>query len=141
MNELTAFLKKNAAPVETVKVAISDRFKDKDGKPIEWELRALTASEDAEIRKENTKTVSQGKRKPMVEKTDREMYLATMVARSVVYPDLKNIELQQSYGVMGDGALVKEMLTSGEYTELLSIVTEISGFDRDINEEVEEAKN
>lgn len=141
MSDLSIFLKKNAMPVETIKQVISNRFKDKDGKPAEWELRALTAAEDSEIRKRHTKMVSTGKRKPMVEKIDREAYLASMVAACVVNPDLTSVELQQSYGVIGEGPLVKQMLTNGEYTELLEIVTDISGFDRDINDEVEEAKN
>lgn len=141
MSDLSRFLKKNAAPIESVKVVISDRFTNEKGEPIEWEIRALTATEDAEIRKRHTKMVSQGKRKPMVEKTDREAYLSGMVAAAVVYPDLRSEELQKSYEVMGEGALVKAMLTSGEYTELMRTVTELSGFDRDLDEEVEEAKN
>ena len=54
---------------------------------------------------------------------------------------MKNAQLQDAYGVMGEAELLKEMLLSGEYTRLVLEVTKINGFDADLGKMVEEAKN
>ena len=46
---LSAFLAENALPVEHIKFAVSPRFVDKDKKPVEWEIKTITGTEDAEI--------------------------------------------------------------------------------------------
>src|SRR5690606_13346072 len=72
---------------------------------------------------------------------DRTAYSHALVAAAVVYPDLKNAELQKAYGVLGEAELLSAMLTIGEYATLSQAVTELSGLDEDINDLVEEAKN
>ena len=42
---------------------------------------------------------------------------------------------------MGSDALLKRMLTSGEYAEFLTKVQEVNGFDVAFDEKVDEAKN
>ncbi len=64
-----------------------------------------------------------------------------MTASAVVFPDLKNTELQSAYGVLGESALLQKMLYVGEYAELAQKVRELSSLDEDINEDIEEAKN
>ena len=64
-----------------------------------------------------------------------------MAAASTVYPDLYNEELQNSYGVMGEDALLKEMLTAGEYIAYIKKVKEVNGFNISEREIVDEAKN
>ena len=58
-----------------------------------------------------------------------------------MFPNLKDKELQDSYGVMGDDKLLKTMLTAGEYANYLEKVQEVNGFDVPMDELVEEAKN
>ena len=41
MDSLKGFFKGNAKQVENEKVVISDRFVGEDGKPLEWEIRAI----------------------------------------------------------------------------------------------------
>ncbi|EQG32401.1 phage XkdN-like family protein [Clostridioides difficile DA00129] len=60
---------------------------------------------------------------------------------TIVFPDLHDAELQNSYGVMGAEELLTTMLTPGEYTDLSSEVGEVNGFDRTFEDKVEEAKN
>ena len=50
-------------------------------------------------------------------------------------------ELQDSYKVMGADALLKTMLTPGEYAEYLTKIQEVCGFDTTMQDEVDEAKN
>ena len=64
-----------------------------------------------------------------------------LTASAVVFPDLKNAELQKTYGVLGEAELLKAMLYVGEFAELAQAVQELRGLDIDINEEIEEVKN
>ena len=142
MSDFSAFFAQNKIKTENVKFAVSKNFVGKDGKPIEWELRALTADEDEEIRRASTRKVkTPGRSNTYTSELDSNTYLAKMTAMAVVYPDLKNAELQKSYGVMGEEKLLKAMLSAGEYVQLSGKIAEINGFDTDVNELVEEAKN
>ena len=69
------------------------------------------------------------------------MYGAKLAAATVVFPDLNDARLQDSYGVMGSDRLLREMLRAGEYQRLLKIVKEINGFGEVTDELVDEAKN
>ena len=67
--------------------------------------------------------------------------MGLLAATCTVYPDLNNLDLQDSYGVMGAEELLKVMLLPGEYANYLGKVQEICGFDKNMNDLVEEAKN
>ncbi len=139
MSGLSAFLMQNAKQIENIKVAVSDRFKGEDGSPVLWELRALSETENEALRKSCTKIV---KNKRMeTEKTDFNLYTGRLVVACVVYPDLNDAALQDSYGVMGADLLVKKMLTAGEYAALMEKVQEVNGFDKDMAELIDDAKN
>jgi len=73
--------------------------------------------------------------------TDYDQYVGRLAVACTVFPDLNNKELQDSYQVMGAEALLKKMLTPGEYREYLSKVQEVNGFDIALEDLVEEAKN
>lgn len=142
MSDFSAFLAQNKVKQENVKFAVSKNFIGADGKPIEWELRPITADEDDAIRRAATRKVKvAGRSNAYTQEMDANSYLSKLTATSVVFPDLKNAELQNSYGVMGEEALLKAMLTGGEFINLSSKVSEINGFDTDVNDLVEEAKN
>ena len=140
MSDFKAFLQQNALETENIKFPVSNRFLDENKKPIDWEIKAVTSDEDARIRKAYTKKVT-GKGGVVTQNFDAEEYLAALAARCVVYPNLNNAELQNSYGVMSAEQLVKKMLKPGEYQTLMQKVQEVNGYDVGINELVEEAKN
>lgn len=140
MGGLSAFLAQNAIQQENLRVAVSPRFLE-DGKPAEWEARALTAEEDETLRKKFTRTVQvPGKPNQFRESFDVNGYMTAMAAACTVYPDLNDAELQDSYGVMGAEQLLKKMLLSGEITVYISRLQELNGFDS-FEEQVDEAKN
>ncbi len=139
---LSAFLAENAEKVENVKFVVSKRFKDENGVPVPWEIRPITGNEDEVIRKSCVKRVQvPGKRNQFTQETDYNMYLGKLAVACVVFPNLNDQELQDSYKVMGAEALLKTMLTPGEYADLLTKIQEVCGFDTTIQDEVEEAKN
>lgn len=141
MSEFSAFFAQAAAIETTEDCVVSKRFKDKDGKPIPWKLRSITEEENQELRKAATKKVKgrNGMYNPEFDSND---YLAKMVGASVVYPNLKDSELQKSYGVRGAEALLRKMLLPGEFTALMERVQALNGYDQeDLNELVDEVKN
>lgn len=142
MSNLNFFLKQNVEQEENVKYIASNRFKDEKGNSIEWELKSVTPEEDDAIRKSCTKRIPVvgGRKGEYTKDVDSSKYLATLVTRCVVYPNLNDAELQNSYGVMGAEQLVRTMLKPGEYLDLVTKVQEVNGY---ITQEelVEEAKN
>ena len=141
MSNLSYFLAPNAKKRSNKKVVVSDRFCDEMGKPIEWEIRSISSAEDEAIRKSCTKNVPVvGKRNQFRMDFDANGYITKLVTASVIYPDLNDAELQNSYGVMGAEALVKTMLYSDEFERLSDAVVSSADIE-DINDLVEEAKN
>ena len=126
---------------ETVKYVASKRFV-KDGKPVEWELKAIDSDLDEAIRKECTKRVPiVGKRGQYNMETDTDKYAGKMCVACTVYPNLNDAELQDFYKVKTPDALLKKMLKPGEYTEFKAKVMEVNGYDLSMEELVDEAKN
>jgi hypothetical protein len=137
---LQAFFAQNVQSEMTEEVTVSQRFKDKGGSPIKWKLKTLTEEENEAIRKTATRQ-SKGKNGARITETNQEEYVGKLAVASVVFPDLQNAELQKSYGVLGADNLLKKMLLTGEYANLLLKVQELNGFDRDIDAMADEVKN
>lgn len=139
---LSAFLSQNAVKVDNIKYAVSDRFKDENGNPELWEIQCITSTEDESLRKSCTKRVSiPGKRNQYQRETDYDQYLGKLAVACTVYPNLNDQELQDSYRVMGADVLLKTMLTPGEYGDYMLKIQEFNGFEKTLQDEVDEAKN
>ena len=135
MNDFSMFLKENVKPVETVEYVASTRMLDADGKPAKWILKPVSSRDDNDIKNECLKI--NGKTRGL----DLAKYQVKLCAASVVFPPLRNTELQNSYGVVGAEDLLLELLsTSGEFNGLLTKVTEITSPET-MDELVDEAKN
>ena len=65
----------------------------------------------------------------------------TLQIRAVVYPDLNDKELQDSWGVMDAKELINAMLLPGEYNVLLQAIQQLNGWDLSLDDIKEEAKN
>lgn len=140
MSNLSCFLAGNVEKRENKKVVVSERFKN-NGKPVEWEIRSISAEEDEALRKACTRKVPiVGKKNQFTQEFDGNAYLSKLAAKAVVYPDLNNAELQNSYGVMGAEQLIKVMLYKDEFDKLTECLVESTDTE-DINELIEEAKN
>ena len=138
---LKGFLKENVkeSSKKTYQVEISDRFLDEEGNPIKWEIEALSPKNYMKIvngtgAKVNAKTGE-------IALDDSSAAWYDLIGKCVKYPDLRDMELQDSYGVVGVPDLLDEMLNSKEFTYLNSVLTEIHSSKKDINDLVEEVKN
>lgn len=142
MSSFSAFMRENKIKRENVKFVASKDFVDENGKPIEWEIKQISNKEDESLKRMCTKNIKvQGRGNATRPELDTTLYMGKLAAACTVYPDLKNTELLNSYGVLGDDDLLKEMLSTGEYAEYCVKVTEVNGFDVDINDKIDEAKN
>lgn len=138
---LSAFLSENAIPAESIKHVVSKRFVA-DGKPVEWTLQPISGAHDEELRRSCTKRVqTPGKKNLYQNEVDYNLYLAKLAVACIVYPNLSDAELQNSYHVKCAEDLLKTMLTPGEYVDCIAKVQEICGFDTLLDDEVEAAKN
>ena len=132
MSNLSLFLKKNKKVKENVKFPATKSLCDEKGNPLEWEIKPLTTRE-SDVK---------GKPNMFRQKVNSSKFGAKMLASSIVFPDLYNAELQDSYGVSTPEDLVREMIDDpGEYNKFLAYVQEFNGFDSNMEDKVEEAKN
>ena len=141
MSDFSVFMAGNAIKNESIKYVASKRFVN-NGKPVEWELKAIDSDVDDALRKECTKKIPvTGKRGQYTQEVDTDKYIARVCVTCIVYPNLNDAELQDSYGVKSGEALIRKMLLPGEYTDLKTKIMEINGYDMSMEELVDEAKN
>ena len=139
--DITAFLAGNAIKTKEQEYVASKRFVDKDGNPIPWKLRVITNDELDAMTKRCRKREYNPKTREYSITTDSTQLELDMICAAVVYPNLNDAKLQDSYGTVGAENTVKAMLTPGEYTDLARAVTEVAGFQMGMEEQVKTAKN
>lgn len=139
MSGFEAFMREKKVKRENFKVVASRSFLDEDGKPIEFEFKPLTTRDNDAIRDDCFKTQTiKGKSKSVF---DRSKYQALVLARTCVFPNLNNAELQDSYGVKTPEDLIVEMIDDpAEYAALFAEVAEKNGFGL-TNNDVDTVKN
>lgn len=142
MSGLSLFLKENQKVKENIKIPATKSLLDNEGNPLLWEIRALSTKEETAIRSDCTYEVQvTGKPNVFREKVDAHKLMDRICTASIIYPDLHNAQLQDSYGVMTPEDLLKEMICDpGEYLEFQQKIQEYAGYSS-INDKVEEAKN
>lgn len=135
MSKFQAFLKGNNKRIQTKNVIVSDAFVDEEGKLVPFTIRTLPAGKVSQWQNEYSKIDKDGE-----VKFDTTGYNKRIMVEAVVFPDLKNKELQDSYGVVGEEALLDEMLLYGEQAKLTKAINELNGF-KSIDERIDEVKN
>jgi len=139
---IRTFLMPSAATMPTEDYVPSERYLDDNGQPLVWKLKAITGGEDTRIRQSATKRVPVfGKKGEYTKEVDPELYVTMLVLACVVEPNLKDIELQQAWGVNNDLELLDSLLIPGELMRLKGKVQQINGYDGRADEEIEEVKN
>lgn len=129
MSELEDFL--NLPDVDTIEeeVFVSQRL----GK---FKVRAMTAEEHGEYtRRSRTKLDKKGM------DFDTAKFNLLVAAGQTVYPNFANADLLKKAGCSTAMEFMKRKLKAGEIAELSQQICRISGFDSDINDDIEEAKN
>lgn len=142
MSNFSKFMKANKIQKSNVMHPVTKSLLDDNGEPLLWEIKPLTTKENEHIRDLCTIEVPvKGKPNMYRPKVDMNAYQTKLICAAVVFPDLNNKDLQDSYGVMSPEDLIKEMVNDpAEYTDLMMFVQKLSGF-KTLQEEVNEAKN
>jgi hypothetical protein len=128
MSGLSAFLNPTYTE-KTVKVYVSDRFLDDEGKPVAFELRALRQEVLEAIAKSSQKEETIDGRKVKV--LDKSLHLNKCLVESCIFPDMKNKELCNRYGTELPADLPKKMLFVEEYEKLARAFLELNGLSDD----------
>lgn len=136
------FMKKNKAVKENTFYPATASLCDENGKPLEWEIRALTTKESEKIREQCTVDIPISGKPGMYRQKITDKYIPSLICAAVVYPDLHNAELQDSYSVKSPQELILEMVDNPrEYSALLQFVQSYSGIMSTLADEIAEAKN
>lgn len=139
MSRLSAFLHP-VTTQETKEVVISNRFRDEEGNPVPFTIKALTQEQnDALTRKCRRVQTVKGQRQEYLDtvQLNRELVIA-----ATVEPDFSSAEVCDAYGTKIPTQVPGKMLLAGEYDRLLQEILVLSGFDTGAAAELEEeAKN
>lgn len=133
---LQEFLNNNVVEGMTKEVAISDRFRDESGDLLKFKISAMTRKQHEEARKKATKIDKKGN-----QTFDNNKFETDIVINNTVYPNFKNAESLKAVGVNTAEEYIDKVLLSGEIVRLADEIVGFSGFKKDINELIEEAKN
>ena len=141
MGNLSLFLKKNKKVKANAFYPATKSLCDENGNPLLWEIKAITTAESEDIRNACTIEVPiAGKKGAYRPKMDSSLYVAKLIAASVVFPDLYNKELQDSYGVTKPEELLKELVDDPkEYNDFVEYIQNFSGLEETLDDKVEEA--
>jgi len=128
----------NANPVDNLveEVAVSPRFKGRDGSLLKFKIKAMTNDEFDQIRKAAT-MIKKGRKIEF----DAHKFNLQMIINHTVEPNFKHAESIQKMGCSTPEDYVQKVLLAGEVTTLASKIQELSGFDVEMETLVEEAKN
>jgi hypothetical protein len=129
MNDFEKFLTLPDVSEITEEVFVSERL----GK---FKVRAMTAEEHGNYQKRAMGKILRGGAD-----FDSGKFNLLVVAGQTVYPDFSNAELLKKAGCATATEFITRKLKAGEIAELSSKICELSGFESDINEDTEEAKN
>lgn len=133
--KLQEFLMKNGVQTEVQTEVHIKPF------PEPFIIKSITEAENKAIRKSCEKTEFNKKTRQKETVMDRDLYANRLVVACCVDPNFKDAEFQKKFGVVGAEKLLDKILTPGQFAELFEKVQELLGFDTDINDLIEEAKN
>lgn len=109
--------------------------------PFPFVIRSITEGENKAIKKSCQKTTFDKKTRQKQTEIDQDLYNNRLMLACTVEPNFKDAELQRKYGVMGAEELLNLLLKPGQCTNLLVAILEVNGFNDDINDLTDEAKN
>ncbi len=143
MSKFSLFMKQNKIGKENGKYAPTTSLTDENGIPLEWEFRHITSKENENLRDSCTMEVQvTGKPNLFRPRLNSTQYITKVITNSVVYPDLYDKELQDSYGVMTPEELLYALVDdAGEYQDLMVWIQQFQRLTKGLEEKIEEAKN
>lgn len=139
MGSLHAFLHPEAP--EQQEIIISKRFKDEDGEPVPFVIRAISAEENEALRRQATRAYKD-KTGATIKEFDSAKFTRLFTIAGTVQPDFRATDICEAYGVLDPELVLGKMLLAGEYSRLSDAIADLSGItDEAVAQTGEEAKN
>lgn len=137
------WLKPNRIDDPPVKIVITERFKDEKGNPIPWTFQKLSAKETDELQEACMKQSYNPVTKSQTMQIEGLKYINALAARTIIDPNLKDKELQESYGTLGSEVdTMNAMLYPEEKDKLAEEINNLYRLDEDVlREKADDAKN
>lgn len=136
---LQEFLNRNKVDGIQGEVAISKRLANPEtGELYKFKIRALTEKEYENAR--NEATTLPKKKKDRV-KFDNALFNEKIIISACLYPNFKDAESIKEAGCIAPEDYLHKVLLPGEISDLSNAITKLSGFDEDMEELIEDAKN
>lgn len=135
MSKLMNFLLANTVEGLTEKVVVSDRFKI-DGELLKFTIKALSPDEFSALQKQCTKL---GKKSKVT--FDNQRFNEQIIINYTLEPNFKDADAINKAGCVTSEQLLNKTLLAGEVATLVEQISQLSGFDKDLEELKEEAKN
>lgn len=132
MNALQQFLTKNSVENLTEEFSLGGRLKD-----FKFTIKALTGGQYNEFQTLCLENPNSPKKRRFNTKKFNEL----IVINCVIDPSFKDAEWIKALGVADAAAAMYKTLLAGEITQLAEEALKFSGFDRDLEDDIEEAKN
>jgi len=137
MSKLVEFL--HANPIDelaTEQVIFSARIKDKGGQPIKATIRPMTSLAYNSYQKQATKIGKKGKLD-----FDNDLYQSLIVINHTEDPNFKDIKAIEALGCHSPEQYLNRVLLPGEVAELSKAILDLSGFNDDLEDLKDRAKN
>ena len=132
MNALQQFLTKNSVDNLIEEVTLGGRLKD-----FKFKIKALTGNQYNDFQALCIENPNSPKKRRFNTKKFNEL----IVANCVVEPNFKDADWLKELGVADATSAIYKTLLAGEITDLAERALRLSGFDRDVEEEMDEVKN
>lgn len=125
---------------ETKDVIISKRFVDEKGEPLPFKIRKISQEINEGLRKQSSKPIK--KNGTIVgEELDSIKFSRLLIIACTLEPNFKASELCDFYKTKDPTDVPSRMLTAGEYAKLAKEIQDFNGFNEDVEELEELAKN
>jgi hypothetical protein len=136
-------MKQNKAEQPDIKYPATKSLVDSKGNPLLWTIRHISSAQVDKLKKKFTfEEPVPGKYGQTKEVFKQEEYLLALMCECISDPDLRDAELQDSYGVTTPGDLLYAMMDNyGEFLELQNVISEALGLNEDLDSKSKEAKN
>ena len=132
MNALQQFLTKNTTDNLTKEVNLGGRLKD-----FKLKIKAMTGNQYNDYQALCIENPNSPKKRRFNTKKFHEL----IVVNCVVDPNFKDPDWMKELGVADAASVMYKTLLAGEIAQLAEEALRLSGFDRDLEEEMEEVKN
>lgn len=134
------FMKRNKQERPDLEVPVTKSLTDENGEPLKWTLRPVKTKRFEELKRKYTKQVPIPGTGEFREELD-DRYIDDLMVESVIVPDLRNADLQDSYGVHTPIDLLHELIDNpGEWMNFETMVSRLTA-PQAVEKALGEAKN